>query len=75
MKDKGRAMTKAEAANATIQNARKALDNVKLPFQIVIPSARRKGRHKFARQPYFLLSSYPVLREFQLLTMNYVDSS
>ena len=28
MKDKGRAMTKAEAANATIQNARKALDDV-----------------------------------------------
>ena len=28
MKDKGRAMTKAEAANAIIQNARKALDDV-----------------------------------------------
>ena len=28
MKDKGRAMTKAEAANATIQNARKALVDV-----------------------------------------------
>ena len=28
MKDKGRAMTKAEAANAIIQNVRKALDIV-----------------------------------------------
>ena len=28
MKDKGRAMTKDEAANAIIQNARKALDHV-----------------------------------------------
>ena len=28
MKDKGRAMTKAEVANATIQNARIALDDV-----------------------------------------------
>ena len=28
MKDKGRAMTKTEADNATIQNARKALDDV-----------------------------------------------
>jgi len=39
MKDKGCAMTKAEAANVII---------LKLPFQIVIPSARRKGRHKYA---------------------------
>jgi len=28
MKDKGRAMTKGEAANTIIQNARKALDDV-----------------------------------------------
>ena len=42
MKDKGRAMTKAEAANARMPG--KHLMMYKLPFQIVIPSARRKGR-------------------------------
>ena len=42
MKDKGRAMTKAKAANAIIQNARKALDDV----QTVISNRDSKRKKK-----------------------------
>ena len=42
MKDKGRAMTKAEAATAIIQNVRKALDDV----QIAISNRDYKRKKK-----------------------------
>ena len=44
MKDKGRAMTKAEAANAIIQNARKALDGVQTA--ISNRDSKRKKKRK-----------------------------
>ena len=44
MKDKGRAMTKAEAANAIIQNARKALDDVQTA--ISNRDSKRKKKRK-----------------------------
>ena len=44
MKDKGRAMTKAEAVNAIIQNARKALDDVQTA--ISNRDSKRKKKRK-----------------------------
>ena len=49
MKDNGCAMTKAEAANATIQNARKALDDVQTAISSRDSQRKKKRKIKLAR--------------------------
>ena len=64
MKDKGGAMTKAEAVNAIIQNARKALDDVQAAI------SNRDSQRKKKKEDINLPGCFPNL---QLPLLNFVS--